>query len=66
VTRLAAHNDVIALFIYDPLEARLPSFGKVIASRENGQLEVDTGDARFRKRFSEQFERELKNARISC
>jgi len=63
VTRLAAHNDVIALFIYDPLEARLPSFGKVIASQGEWQLEVDTGDARFRKRFSEQFERELKNAR---
>jgi uncharacterized protein (DUF58 family) len=63
VTRLAAHNDVIALFIYDPLEARLPSFGKVIVSQGEWQLEVDTGDAQFRKRFSEQFERELKNAR---
>jgi uncharacterized protein (DUF58 family) len=63
VTRLAAHNDVIALFIYDPLEARLPSFGKVIVSQGERQLEVDTGDAQFRKRFSEQFERELKNAR---
>jgi uncharacterized protein (DUF58 family) len=63
VTRLAAHNDVIALFIYDPLEARLPSFGKVIVSQGDVQLEVDTGDSQFRKRFSEQFESGLKTAR---
>jgi len=63
VTRLAAHNDIIAMFIYDPLEARLPSFGKVIVSQEDLQLEVDTGDAELRRRFSEQFESRLKTAR---
>ena len=63
VTRLAAHNDVLALFIYDPLEANLPSFGKVIVSQGDLQLEVDTGDAQFRKRFSDQFESRLKTAR---
>jgi len=63
VTRLAAHNDVIALFIYDPLEARLPSFGKVVVSQGEWQIEVDTGDASFRRRFSEEFEEKLRNAR---
>jgi len=63
VTRLASHNDVIALFIYDPLEADLPSFGKVIVSQGDLQLEVDTGDTKFRKQFSEQFESGLKTAR---
>jgi uncharacterized protein (DUF58 family) len=63
VTRLAAHNDVLALFVYDPLEASLPSCGKVIVSQGDLQLEVDTGDDRFRKRFSEQFENRLKTAR---
>jgi uncharacterized protein (DUF58 family) len=63
VTRLACHNDVLALFIYDPLEARLPSFGKVIVSQGDLQLEVDTGDAELRRRFSEQFESRLKAAR---
>ena len=63
VTRLAAHNDVIALFICDPLEARLPSFGKVIVSQGDLQLEVDTGDGQFRRRFSEQFQSRLKTAR---
>jgi uncharacterized protein (DUF58 family) len=63
VTRLAAHNDVMALFIYDPLEARLPSFGKAIVSQGDLQLEVDTGDSELRRRFSEQFENRLKTAR---
>ena len=63
VTRLAAHNDVIALFIYDPLETRLPSLGKVIVSQGDLQLEVDTGDSELRRRFSEQFETRLQTAR---
>ncbi len=63
VTRLAAHNDVIALFIYDPLEARLPSFGKVIVTQGDLQLEVDTGDGQLRRRFSEEFENRLKATR---
>jgi len=63
VTRLAAHNDVLALFIYDPLEARLPSLGKIIVSQQDLQLEVDTGDGRLRRRFAEQFENGLKTAR---
>jgi uncharacterized protein (DUF58 family) len=63
VTRLAAHNDVIAFYIYDPLEARLPPLGKVIVSDGDLQLEVDSGDARFRKRFSQQFDHDLQTAR---
>lgn len=63
VTRLAAHNDVVALFIYDALEARLPSLGKVIVSEGDLQLEIDTGDASFRERFSRQFDHDLQAAR---
>ncbi len=63
VTRLAAHNDVVAFFIYDPLEADLPAAGKLIVSQGDLQLEIDTGDAQLQKRFSEQFESGLKTAR---
>jgi uncharacterized protein (DUF58 family) len=63
VTRLATHNDVMALFIYDPLEARLPVLGKVILSQGDLQLEVDTGDSQLRRRFAEQFDNRLKTAR---
>jgi uncharacterized protein (DUF58 family) len=63
ITRLAAHNDVVALFVYDPLESRLPSLGKVVVSQGDLQLEIDTGDGRLRKRFGEQFDSALQAAR---
>ncbi len=63
VTRLAAHNDVLALFIYDPLESNLPSAGKLVVTQGDLQLEVDTGDKQLRNRFSEQFDTGLKTAR---
>lgn len=63
VTRTAAHNDVLALFIYDPLEADLPSAGRLVVSEGDLQLEVDTGDENLRRRFSEQFTTQLKAAR---
>ena len=63
VTRLAAHNDVLALFVYDPLEAGLPSCGKLIVSQGDLHLEVDTRDTQFRRRVSDQFEGRLKTAR---
>lgn len=63
VTRMAAHNDVIAIFIHDPLETRLPNLGKIIVTQGGLQLEVDTADSRLRKRFSDQFESRLQTAR---
>jgi uncharacterized protein (DUF58 family) len=63
VTRLSAHNDVLALYIYDSLEARLPSFGKMVVSQGDLQLEADTGDGRLRERFAGQLEQNLKNAK---
>lgn len=63
VTRLSTHNDVVALFVYDPLESRLPSLGKVVVSGGDLQLEIDTGDARLRTRFAGEFDAALQNAR---
>ncbi len=63
VTRMAAHNDIVAIFIHDPLEARLPALGKIIVSQGDLQLEVDTADSRLRQRFSDQFETRLQTAR---
>ena len=63
VTRLAVHNDVVAFFVYDRLEADLPVAGKLIVSQGDLQLEIDTGDAQLQRRFSEQFNTGLKTAR---
>ncbi len=63
MTRLSEHNDVLVLFIYDPLEAELPESGKLVISNGDLQLQVDADDAQLRRRFSEDFEERLSSAR---
>jgi uncharacterized protein (DUF58 family) len=63
MTRLAEHNDVMVLFIYDPLEAELPNSGKLVISDGDLQLQVDASDAELRHRFSEDFQNRLDTAR---
>lgn len=54
-TLLTAHNDMLAGFIYDPIEADLPDAGKIVVAEEEQQLEVDTSDKRMRTRFKKDF-----------
>jgi len=58
LTRIAAHNDVLFVFIFDPLEAELPDAGPLVFGDGVRQLEVDTGNwklcDRFREAFAEQ------------
>jgi hypothetical protein len=63
MTRLAEHNDVMVLFIYDPLEAKLPESGKLVVSDGDLQLQVDADDAALRKSYSEDFDQRLASAR---
>ena len=39
-TRMAAHNDVVVLFIYDALEAELPAAYRLVFGQAGRQLEV--------------------------
>jgi uncharacterized protein (DUF58 family) len=57
-TRLAAHNDVLAVLIYDPLGARLPEAGQLEATDGRQQLPVPSGE-----QFAERFETEF---RLRC
>jgi uncharacterized protein (DUF58 family) len=63
VTRLAEHNDVMVLFIYDPLETELPETGKLVVSDGDLQLQVDAADAGLRTRFRKDFDERLATAR---
>lgn len=54
VTRLCAHNDVLAAFIHDPLEQDLPDVGAAIFSAGPAQIEVDVSSASLRRRFGEE------------
>ena len=54
-TQLAAHNDLIAIFVYDPLEAELPDIGRAVLAEGHRQIEVDLSAADLRRRFSAGF-----------
>lgn len=62
-TRIAQHNDLLTVLIYDPFEVDLPSAGRVVFADGNRQLEVDTGSERLRTAFRISFNERVKRAR---
>jgi uncharacterized protein (DUF58 family) len=52
---LAQKHEVVAVRLYDPLEAELPDLGLItMRDAESGeQLLVDTSNAKFRQRFAQ-------------
>ena len=54
VTRLAHHNDVIALPVWDTLTGGLPPGGRVVVSEGELQVEMDLGTEQVRKSMVEQ------------
>ncbi|MFD2675950.1 DUF58 domain-containing protein [Camelimonas lactis] len=54
VSRLGVHNDVIAMFISDPLEQDLPDTGFTTFSSGDARIGVDLSSASLRQRFSDQ------------
>jgi hypothetical protein len=55
VSTIAAHNDVFAIFIFDPLEASLPALGPVVVAEGTTRLAVDTNATSLRKSFAQDF-----------
>jgi uncharacterized protein (DUF58 family) len=54
-TGLAAHNDLIVIFVYDPLEADLPDIGRAVLAEGDRQIEVDLSARDLRRRFATGF-----------
>jgi uncharacterized protein (DUF58 family) len=59
VTLLGTHNDVLTIFIYDPLEAQLPEAGRLVMAEGELQLEVNTSERRLRQQYHTEFEQRL-------
>lgn len=59
VTRLTEHNDVISVFIYDPVEQSMPSAGPLVFSDGLSQLEFDTDDRALRDGYGNDFQDRL-------
>ena len=59
VTRLSEHNDVLAAFIYDPLEKDMPAAGRLRFADNKGQLEADTSNRKLRTAFQNEYQSKL-------
>lgn len=63
VTRLSEHNDMLSVFVYDPLESDIPEIGPLIAAQGDLQLEVNFSDSRLQSEFGADFEQRLSRIR---
>jgi uncharacterized protein (DUF58 family) len=63
VTGINQHNDVILLFVFDPIEQALPAAGQLAMSDGSAQLEVDTATRRLREVFADHFREHLEGMR---
>ncbi|MBS7698376.1 MULTISPECIES: DUF58 domain-containing protein [unclassified Chelatococcus] len=55
ITELTANNDVLMIFVSDPLESTLPAVGRAVVAEGTEQIEVNTSAAGLRARFSTDF-----------
>jgi len=55
VTQINAHNDVLTIFISDPLEVELPDIGRAVVGQGDRQIEVDMSGASLRAPFAADF-----------
>ncbi|GMR22609.1 MAG: DUF58 domain-containing protein [Acidobacteriota bacterium] len=53
VSRLAQHNDVLAVPIYDPIATEVPEAARLVVSDGELQVEVDTGRGAIRERLTQ-------------
>ena len=58
--RLAAHNDVVAILVYDPMAQELPSQGRLVVTQGELQLEIAVGKQRERQPLADFFSGRLR------
>jgi len=63
MSRLAEHNDVLVVFIFDPLETDLPDAGRLVVGDGAVQVQFDSSDEGLRDAFRADFEARLAQAR---
>ncbi|MCB4767401.1 DUF58 domain-containing protein [Ancylobacter sp. Lp-2] len=55
VTEITAHNDVLTVFVFDPLEAELPDIGRTVVADAGRQIEIDSSASGLRRGFAASF-----------
>ncbi len=66
ITELSRRNDVILMFVYDPLEKTLPPPGRYKVSKGDAELLLDTGLAARRSAYQDQFNQRLQRVKHLC
>jgi len=66
LAQLTRHNDVVMLFISDPLEAALPPAGYYRVSNGVDEIGIDTGNKLSRQDYQQRFENHENNLRLLC
>ena len=61
ITQLNAHNDLLSLFVYDPLEKELPKAGWLRIADGEQRLGFQSDDARLGQDFTEDFRKRLQH-----
>lgn len=57
LAQLSKHNDIVLIFVYDPIESELPPKGFYrVCNDDNNAFTLDTNSAQFRQQFHENFE----------
>lgn len=55
ITQLAAHNDILSMMIYDPLEKALPEKGFMLFTDSQQFVDINTSDLQFQQRYAALF-----------
>ena len=66
MAQLAQHNDVVMLFISDPLEAQLPPAGYYRISDGKTEIGLDTGRKTIRENYQQRFEQHEQYLKNIC
>jgi uncharacterized protein (DUF58 family) len=59
VTRLTEHNDVLSIFIHDPLEQEIPQAGRLVFSDGHKQIEFNTEEKALRDAYANDFQQRI-------
>ncbi len=66
LSAVAHHNEVLAVFMNDPLERKLPPPGRYRIVSPNGELSIDTGSAAARRDYEHNFAERCAALEVFC
>jgi len=63
ITQMTAHNDVLAVLVYDPLEQAIPDAGRLVFGDGQRQVEFNSSERRLRDAYAADFQARLERMR---